>query len=138
MSPLLAIDLFMPCKHLADRRLIADADAGLRNGWIVVTRPPNWFWSWQSSAKFTPARQNCCKLPFLLAVDGPNRTSLLQLAAVKSGAAQMFGVNLGSWLVLEQYMVPSIYAMVSGSPYGERQLLQVRCFDGNAEARPVR
>jgi hypothetical protein len=41
----------------------------------------------------------------------------------------MFGVNLGSWLVLEQYMVPSIYAMVSGGPYGERQLLQVRCSD---------
>jgi hypothetical protein len=52
-----------------------------------------------------------------------------QLAAVKSGAVQMFGVNLGSWLVLEQYMVPSIYAMVSGSPYGERQLLQVLCAD---------
>ena len=51
---------------------------------------------------------------------------MTQLAAVKSGATQIFGVNLGSWLVLEQYMVPSIYAMVSGSPYGERQLMQVR------------
>ena len=49
-----------------------------------------------------------------------------QLAAVKSGAVQMFGVNLGSWLVLEQYMSPSLYAMVTGSPYGERQLMQVR------------
>ena len=55
-----------------------------------------------------------------------NFISPLQLAAVKSGAVQLFGVNLGSWLVLEQYMVPSIYAMVSGSPYGERQLMQAR------------
>ena len=54
-----------------------------------------------------------------------NASLLTQLAAVKSGAAQMFGVNLGSWLVLEQYMVPSVYALVSGGPYGERQLMQV-------------
>ena len=38
----------------------------------------------------------------------------------------MLGVNLGSWLVLEQYMVPHIYSLVKGSPYGERQLMQVR------------
>ena len=44
-------------------------------------------------------------------------------------------MNLGSWLVLEQYMVPSIYAMVTGSPYGERQLLQARCSGCIAEAR---
>ena len=53
-----------------------------------------------------------------------------QLAAVKSGAAQMFGVNLGSWLVLEQYMRPGLYSMVNGTVngtvYGERQLMQVR------------
>ena len=55
---------------------------------------------------------------------------VMQLAAVKSGATQMFGVNLGSWLVLEEYMVPSIYAMASGSPYGERQLMQVRSICG--------
>ena len=28
--------------------------------------------------------------------------------------------------VLEQYMVPEIYAIVSGSPYGERELMQAR------------
>ena len=28
--------------------------------------------------------------------------------------------------VLEQYMVPELYATVSGSPYGERQLMQAR------------
>ena len=38
----------------------------------------------------------------------------------------MLGVNLGSWLVLEQYMVPHIFALVAGSPYGERQLMQAR------------
>ena len=53
-------------------------------------------------------------------------TRSAQLAAVKSGAVQMFGVNLGSWLVLEQYMKPSLYAMVANNPYGERQLMQVR------------
>ena len=43
-----------------------------------------------------------------------------------SGKVQMLGVNLGSWLVLEQYMVPHIFALVKGSPYGERQLMQAR------------
>jgi len=27
--------------------------------------------------------------------------------------------------VVEQYMTPSLYAMVANSPYGERQLMQV-------------
>ena len=68
----------------------------------------------------TSLRQSVCS-PLL-----EPKPAVAQLAAVKSGAAQMFGVNLGSWLVLEQYMVPSIYAMVTGSPYGERQLMQAR------------
>jgi hypothetical protein len=33
------------------------------------------------------------------------------------------GVNLGSWLVLEQWMAPELYALVSGAPYGEQQLM---------------
>ena len=30
----------------------------------------------------------------------------------------------GSWLVLEQWMVPDVYAVVGGTPYGEYQLMQ--------------
>ena len=49
-----------------------------------------------------------------------------QLAAVTSGATQMFGANLGSWLVLEGWMVPDIFAIVPyGLPYGEQQLMTV-------------
>ena len=33
------------------------------------------------------------------------------------------GVNLGSWLVLEQWMVPDLFALVDGTPYGEQQLM---------------
>ena len=51
---------------------------------------------------------------------------MAQLAAVTSGAAQMFGVNLGSWLVLESWMVPAIFAIIPyGLPYGEQQLMLV-------------
>ena len=57
----------------------------------------------------------------------PNSPEAAQrLADVKSGAVQMLGVNLGSWLVLEQYMVPNIYSLVKGNPYGERALMQAR------------
>ena len=33
-------------------------------------------------------------------------------------------VLAGSWLVLEQWMVPDVFAVVDGSPYGEYQLMQ--------------
>ena len=51
-----------------------------------------------------------------------------RLVDVKSGAVQMMGINLGSWLVLEQYMVPNIYALVKYTPavVGERDLMTVR------------
>ena len=46
-----------------------------------------------------------------------------RLAAVKSGAAPMNGVNLGSWLVLEKWMAPAPWDGISGEPWGERQLM---------------
>ena len=46
-----------------------------------------------------------------------------QLAAVKSGAAQMRGVNLGSWLVLEKWMAPKPWDGIDGDAWGERQLM---------------
>ena len=49
-----------------------------------------------------------------------------RLAAVRSGRSQMLGVNLGSWLVLESWMVPDLWSHVSAggaAPYGERQLM---------------
>jgi len=41
-----------------------------------------------------------------------------------SSLAHLLRNDLGAQ-VLEQYMVPELYATVSGSPYGERQLMQV-------------
>ena len=39
--------------------------------------------------------------------------------------------------VLEQYMSPSLYAVVAGSAYGERQLMQVRLFGTHRKPSPV-
>ena len=39
---------------------------------------------------------------------------------------QMLGVNLGGWLVLEEWMTPDLWAGINGpgwSPYGEYQLM---------------
>ena len=46
-----------------------------------------------------------------------------QLAAVRSDAAQMRGVNLGSWLVLERWMSPKPWDGIEGEAWGERQLM---------------
>ena len=46
-----------------------------------------------------------------------------RLAAVKSGAEQMNGVNLGSWLVAEKWMAPSLWDGIDGDAWGERQLM---------------
>ena len=49
-----------------------------------------------------------------------------RLASVKAGRSQMLGVNLGSWLVLEGWMVPDLWSHVltsGAAPYGERQLM---------------
>ena len=42
---------------------------------------------------------------------------------MKSGAAQMRGVNLGSWLVLERWMSPKPWDGIEGEAWGERQLM---------------
>lgn len=57
-----------------------------------------------------------------MASDAPS----VRLASVKSGRSQMLGVNLGSWLVLESWMVPDLWSLVfagGAAPYGERQLM---------------
>ncbi len=46
-----------------------------------------------------------------------------RLAAVKSGAEQMHGVNLGAWQVLEKWMAPSLWDGIDGDAWGERQLM---------------
>ena len=53
----------------------------------------------------------------------PGSTASDRVAAVKSGAAQMNGVNLGCWLVLEKWMAPSFWDGIDGDPWGERQLM---------------
>jgi hypothetical protein len=64
------------------------------------------------------------------------QSAVAQLAAVTSGAVPMFGVNLGSWLVLEQWMVPDIFAIMPyGLPYGEQQLMTVRSQRRIADSR---
>jgi hypothetical protein len=57
------------------------------------------------------------------AVPGTASGPAAQLAAVRSGAAQMRGVNLGSWLVLEKWMSPKPWDGIDGEPWGERQLM---------------
>ncbi len=46
-----------------------------------------------------------------------------RLAAVKSGAEPMHGVNLGAWQVLEKWMAPSLWDGIDGDAWGERQLM---------------
>jgi glucan 1,3-beta-glucosidase len=72
-------------------------------------------------------------LALMLAGVGPQLTqtpmqagstsALDRLAAVKSGAAPMNGVNLGSWLVLEKWMAPSPWDALGSDAWGERQLM---------------
>ena len=48
-----------------------------------------------------------------------------------TASLQMLGVNLGGWLVLEQWLAPDLWTGIGGpnwSPYGEFQLMMgARC-----------
>ena len=46
------------------------------------------------------------------------------IASVRQGTLQMRGVTLAGWLVLEQALVPSLWAGVGGGPVGEYALMQ--------------
>ena len=56
----------------------------------------------------TPAAFGAVLLFFFTQTSLAADSAASRLAAVRSGAAQMNGVNLGSWLVLEQWMAPQV------------------------------
>ena len=56
-------------------------------------------------------------------VQGSGNMATDRLTAVKTGAAQMQGVNLGCWLVLEKWMAPHLWDGIDGDAWGERQLM---------------
>ena len=56
------------------------------------------------------------------------------IAAIRAGSAQMVGVTLAGWLVLEQDVTPALWAGISGAPVGEAALMQAAATQARAHA----